>query len=123
MRVPLTAVVSQAGVLDLRTAATMHVGGTATIDLLGGTPQAVPQRYAWADPILQVPLSVPVVCVHNRGDESVPFSQSEAYVAAADATGADVELVEVEGDHMAHRDPASKAWAAVLEALSRVMPA
>jgi len=121
-RVPLTAVVAQAGVLDLRTAAATHIGGTATIDLLGGTPEAVPERYAWTDPILQVPLPLPVVCVHSRADESVPFSQSETYVAAGRAAGADVELVEVEGDHMTHRDPSSQAWAAVLDALARRMP-
>ena len=62
---------------------------------------------------------MPVVCVHSRPDDSVPFSQSETYVAAARAAGADAELVEVEGDHMAHRDPASKAWAAVIDALTR----
>jgi len=121
-RVRLTAVVAQAGVLDLHTAATTNVGGTATIDLLGGTPQTVPQRYAWTDPIRQVPLTVPVVCVHSRGDDTVPFRQSETYVAAGRAAGADVELVEVEGDHMAHRDPSSPAWAVVVDALTRLTP-
>jgi len=118
--VAVTAVVAQAGVLDLATAATTGVGGTAVTDFLGGTPNEVPQRYAWADPILQVPLAVPVVCVHGRADESVPFSQSERYVAAARAAGADVELVDVEGDHMAHRDPSSSAWAAVVDTLARL---
>ena len=120
-RVAITGVVAQAGVLDLRTAANSSVGGTAVPDLLGGTPDDVPQRYTWADPIQQVPLSAPVVCVHSRPDDSVPFSQSEVYAAAARAAGADVELVEVEGDHMAHRDPDSKAWAAVVDALPRLM--
>lgn len=120
--VALTAVVAQAGVLDLATAATTNVGGTATPDLLGGLPDEVPQRYAWADPMSQVPLPVPVVCVHSRPDDSVPFSQSETYVAAARAGGADAELMEVEGDHMAHRDPGSSAWAAVLGALPRLLP-
>ncbi len=123
VRVPLTAVVAQAGVLDLATAATTGVGGTAVTDFLGGTPNEVPVRYAWTDPIVQVPLSVPVVCVHGRADESVPFSQSERYVAAARAAGAEVELVEVDGDHMAHRDPSSSAWAAVLDTLDRVTAA
>jgi acetyl esterase/lipase len=121
-RVHVSAVVAQAGVLDLRTAATTNIGGTATIDLLGGTPQAVPQRYEWTDPMLQVPLNVPVVCVHSRADDTVPFRQSETYVSAGRASGADVELVEVDGDHMAHRDPSSTSWSAVVDALSRVMP-
>jgi acetyl esterase/lipase len=120
-RVPLTAVVAQAGVLALRVAAMTNVGGSAAPDLLGGTPDAVPERYAWADPIMQVPLSVPVVCVHGRSDASVPFSQSESYVAAARAAGAHADLVEVEGDHMAHVDPRSRDWAAVLDILPGLM--
>ena len=118
-RVSLTGVVTQAGVLDLRTGSTRRVGGTAIPDLLGGSPDTVPLRYDWADPIAQVPLSVPLVCIHGRDDESVPFAQSEAYVAAATAAGADVDLIECEGGHMAHVDPGSPAWAAVVRALPR----
>jgi len=120
-RVAVTAVVAQAGVLDLRTAATQHVGGAAVPDLLGGTPDEVPQRYAWADPLVQVPLAAPVLCVHTDTDDDVPFSQSETYVAAARAAGARADLVVVAGDHMSHRDPASPAWAAVLDALPRLL--
>jgi dipeptidyl aminopeptidase/acylaminoacyl peptidase len=120
-RVAVTAVISQSGVLDLHTAATTGVGGTAVPDLLGGKPADVPQRYAWADPIAHVPLSAPVVCVHSRPDDTVPFSQSEAYVAAARAAGGDAVLVEVDGDHMAHRDPTSPAWAAVVDSLPRLL--
>jgi acetyl esterase/lipase len=117
-RVAVTAVIAQAGVLDLSTAATTGVGGTAVPDLMGGLPHDVPDRYAAADPIRQVPLGVPVVCVHSRIDDSVPFDQSETYVAAARAAGADATLIEVAGDHMSHRDPASPAWAAVVHALT-----
>jgi acetyl esterase/lipase len=116
-RVSLTGVVSQAGVLDLRTGAARSVGGTAIPDLLGGLPDEVPERYDWADPIARVPLPVPIVCVHSRADDSVPISQSEAYVAAARAAGGAAELVEFAGDHMAHVDPTSTAWAAVVAAL------
>ena len=105
----------------MRTAARTNVGGTAVPDLLGGLPDDVPERYAWADPMMQVPLAVPVVCVHSRIDADVPFDQSETYVAAARASGARAELVEVEGDHMSHRDPASPAWAAVVDALERLL--
>ena len=120
-RVEVTAVVAQSGVLDLRTAALTNVGGTAVSDLLGGMPDAVPERYAFSDPTALLPLRAPVVCVHSRPDDSVPFSQSVDYVAAARAAGADAELVEVTGDHMAHRDPGSAAWAAVVDALPRLL--
>ncbi len=74
-QVAVTGVVAQAGVLDLRTGAAHGVGGTAIADLLGGGPDEVPDRYDWADPIAQVPLAVPVVCVHGRVDDSVPLSR------------------------------------------------
>ena len=65
--VELAGVVSQAGVLDLATAARDGVGATAVPDLLGGSPAQVPERYALADPIQQVPLAAPVLCLHARG--------------------------------------------------------
>jgi len=116
-RVTVTGVVAQAGVLSLRTGAVTGVGGSAIVDLLGGSPSEVPERYEWTDPIARVPLDVPVVCVHGHDDDSVPFSQSEAYVRAAHSAGATVELVECSGGHMVHIDPASRAWAAVIERL------
>jgi acetyl esterase/lipase len=120
-RVKLTGVVSQAGVLSLRSGVARAVGGTAIVDVLGGTPDEVPERYDWADPIGQVPLDVPVVCVHGHDDDSVPFAQSQAYVASAEAAGATAELVECGGDHMDHVDPASDAWAAVVSRLPRLV--
>jgi acetyl esterase/lipase len=122
-RVAVTGVVAQAGVLDLRTGAARSVGGTAIPDLLGGGPDEVPERYDWADPIVRVPVPVPVVCVHGRVDDSVPFGQSEAYVAAAKEAGGDAELVVSDGDHMSHVDPTSAAWAAVVGVLPRFQEA
>lgn len=116
-KVKVTAVVSQAGVLDFTTAAITGVGGTAEADFVGGTPAQVPQRYAVADPIKQVPLSAPVLCVHSRADQDVPFAQSVSYVAAARASGAVASLTEVEGDHFTLIDPTSAAWRTVVQAL------
>jgi acetyl esterase/lipase len=107
----LSGVVAQAGLLDLATAARDLVGGRSVSRLLGGTPDEVPERYAEADPIGLEP-RVPVVCVHSRTDEWVPFAQSEAYAAR---TGA--RLIEVPGDHFAHLKTDSPAWAAVLNVL------
>ena len=116
-KVRLTAAVSQAGVLDLLTAAATGVGGTAVPDLLGGAPADVPDRYRIADPIERVPLPVPVLCVHARGDETVPYAQSTAYVAAATGAGAAAALHEVAGDHFTVVDTAAPAWAVVRDAL------
>lgn len=115
-RVPITGVVSQAGVLSLARCARDGVGGTAATDLMGGPPEAV-AAYREADPIARVPLAAPVLCVHSRRDENVPFAQSEEYVAAASAAGAAARLAETGGDHFTLIDPASPDWAVVVDAL------
>ena len=115
----LTQVVSQAGVLDLVAAYDLGLGGGAVEAFLGHPPGPAD---AGLDPVRQVPLDVPVWCVHGRADDVVPISQSEAYVAAATAAGATAQLVRLEGDHFAVVDPDSAAWARTLEIL-RGIPA
>lgn len=119
--VAVTAAVSQAGVLDLATAAKNGVGGTAVPDLLGGSPSEVPDRYAIADPLRRVPLQAQVLCVHSRADDSVPFTQSSGYVTAARYSGGRARLVESGGDHFSVIDPSTPDWAAVVDALPELM--
>lgn len=113
-RVSVTGVVSQAGVLDLVRADRQGLGGGAVRALLG---HPAGRRDATYDPAQQVPLAVPVRCVHGRDDTIVPLDQSQTYVDAATAAGADATLVEVEGDHFVVIDPASEAWRRTLEQL------
>lgn len=113
----VTAVVSQAGVLDLRSAYVDGLGGGAVEGLLGHAPSDTDDRY---DPIRQVPLGVPVWCVHAPEDDTVPISQSRDYVAAARAAGGTATLVEVPGDHYTVIDPASEAWAMTLPIFDEV---
>ncbi|GAA1775297.1 alpha/beta hydrolase [Nocardioides hankookensis] len=107
----LSHVVSQAGVLDLRAAYDAGLGGGAVEQFLG---HPFGPADADVDPVQQVPLDVPVWCIHGTGDDTVPISQSRAYVAAATAAGASAELVEVDGDHFTLIDPDSDAWAKTL---------
>lgn len=116
-KVELAGVVSQAGVLDLAVAADTGVGSGAPQDLLGGSPATVPQRYRLADPIQRVPLAAPVLCVHARADQNVPYAQSTAYVAAATAVGGTARLDKVAGDHFTLIDPTTPAWADVRNAV------
>jgi acetyl esterase/lipase len=115
--VRVTHAISQAGVLDLVASERAGLGGGAAASLLGHTPG--PDDARW-DPQQQVPLDVPVWCVHGVDDTVVPLSQSEAYVAAARTAGAEAELVQVEGDHFVVIDPASTAWLAQLEILDGI---
>ena len=110
-RVRVTAAVLQAGVLDLAAAAARRLGNGAVLDLLGGGPDEVPERYAAADPVRLLPTGAAVLCVPGAGDDDVPVEQSERYATAAAAAGDRVELRVVPGDHMAMIDPASLAWA------------
>lgn len=112
-RVALTAVVSQAGVLDLAAAARDALSGGAVAELLGDHPIDVR-----VDPAQQLPLDVPVWCLHARDDADVPFEQSVDYVTRAQSAGARADLIEVDGGHFGLIDPGSPAWRAVLGALA-----
>jgi acetyl esterase/lipase len=113
----VTHVVAQAGVLDLVAADRDGLGSGAVRAFLGH--HAGPAD-ADADPRQQLPLGVPVWCVHARDDDTVPFSQSEEYVAAARAAGATAELVEVTGGHFEVIDEATEAWRLVVGILDRI---
>ncbi len=119
--VTVRASVAQAGVLDLGRAARTGVGGAAVPDLLGGSPDEVSERYRLTDPIELLPILTPVLCVHSRADDSVPFAQSTAYVAAAKYLGSQASLSEVDGDHLDLIDPSSPAWKVVVQALPALL--
>jgi acetyl esterase/lipase len=86
--------------------------GDVAVRLLGGTPSAVPERWAQADPMRRIPLAVPVGLVHATGDETVAVQRSRDYAAAAEAAGAPVTLVETPGVHRSPIDPSTPAWRA-----------
>jgi acetyl esterase/lipase len=113
-RVELTGVVAQAGVLDLRAAHEERLGAGAVEAFLGHPPG--PDDAA-ADPAREIPLAVPVHCVHGVADDVVPVSQSRTYVEAATRAGASAALTEVEGDHFTVIDVESEAWRTTLELL------
>jgi acetyl esterase/lipase len=118
-RVQLRRVISQAGVCDLAGAYIRWRGG-AVLALMGGAPEALPERYAAADPMALAPAEVPALLVHGTRDETVSVELSRSYARAARAAGGEVELVEIAGSagrHRAHIDPRGAAWAAVVERL------
>ena len=116
-RVAVTAVVSQAGVVDLAAAEDEDLGDGAVEAFLAGLP-----RTGWdqVDPLRQLPLDVPVWCVHGADDTIVPPDQSRRYVDAATAAGAPATLVQVEGDHFVVIDVESAAWARTVEILEGI---
>jgi acetyl esterase/lipase len=121
-RVHITGVVSQAGVLALRSCAEQALGDDAARKMMGGMPDELPERYGTADPLRAVPIPAPVVCVHSHADDAVPFAQSVEYVTAATAAGATATLHEVDGDHFTVIYPSSAAWQLIVDALAGLMP-
>ena len=105
-------VIAQAGVCDLAGGYAMWHGG-AVKALMGGSPGDLPERYAVADPLANVPVPSPVLLVHGVLDEVVSVKLSRNYARAALAAGASVELAEIQGQagrHRAHVDPRGEAW-------------
>jgi acetyl esterase/lipase len=110
-RVAVTAVVSQAGVLDLHRAWEWRLSDGVVGRLLDGTPDEVPERYAAASPARRLPIGVPVLLTHGGKDDTVPPAMSEEFQRA---TGCDLVLLPDE-DHYGHLDPENPLWKAVVE--------
>lgn len=119
VRVPVSGVVSQAGVVDLAAAYAEDLGAGAVGRLMSGPPGPA---YDAVDPRRQVPLGVPVVCVHAPADDEVPLRQSQEYVAATRAAGGTAELVEATGDHYTLIDPEHADWELCVRAVEKLTP-
>ena len=110
-RVLPRAVVSQAGVADLRLAAVMSPSDEPTRAFLGGSPDDLPERYALASPRERLPLGVEQLVLHGEDDETVPLEISRSYAAAAEALGDPCELrVLSSTGHFEHIDASTDAW-------------
>ncbi|MYS79242.1 alpha/beta hydrolase family protein [Embleya scabrispora] len=106
-KVPVTAVIAQAGVLDLVAARRANLGDGAVDDFLGGPDMPV---NAAIDPYQQIPLHTPLWCIHGWSDDTVPITQSQNYVQQARLRGAQASLLALDGDHFTVIDPESLAW-------------
>ena len=119
---PVAGAISLAGVVDLAEAWRRNLGAGAVAELLGGGPAEAPARYAVASPIALLPIGVPQVLIHGTADDRVPVELSRTYAAAALAAGDDARLRELSGvDHFAVIDPASPAWAIIVEELTALL--
>jgi acetyl esterase/lipase len=113
-----TAVVALAPVTDLELAVEEGTGDDAVTDLLGGTPEDVPEIYAVTSPIELSPISHRVVIAHGTEDDRVPIEQGKSYYDRAKAGGDPAEFIVLEGgDHFDPIDPAGEGWAAIVERL------
>ena len=122
---PLAGVVGLAAITDL---ATYRVGPAdscnASVDqLLGGTPQTVPQRYAQASPRALLPLGVAQVLIQGGLDPIVKPESARDYVDAAQAAGDAATLALIgEDGHFDLANPEGAAWTQLQDALHRLLP-
>lgn len=114
----LSGVLALAALGDLAEAARRGLCGTAAPELLGGAPEAYPERYALASPAALLPLGVPHRHIVGAHDTIVPPDYLAAFVAQARATGDDATLMVVPGaGHFEVVVPALPAWETTLAAL------
>ena len=119
----VAAVVSLAGVCDLKSGARERIGGGAVLDFVGGTPEQRPLEYAIADPLQLLPVDAEVLLVHGELDDTVPVQQSRDYLCAARADGGRCHLLELAGvEHFALIDPRTRAWRVVADRLDALLP-
>lgn len=118
------AVVSQAGINDLVTAAEQGLGDDAVVALLGAAPDDDPDGvYRLTSPTALLPLGVPTLVVTGDADTVVPPGQTSLYAQAATAVGDPVQLQMVAGEgHFEHLDPSSEVWSVVRDWLRDEVP-
>ena len=114
---PLRGVVALAGVPDLVEGVKRDLCGGAIFDLVGGSPEAVPERYRQASPSALLPLGAPQWHIVGREDDSVPVDYVEQYVAfAAGQDDVRLDVLEANG----HFEPVvvgTAAWETVKQAV------
>jgi acetyl esterase/lipase len=114
--------VSLAGVSDLVLAWKQKLGNGIVTRLMGGTPEEHPDRYNAGSPIELLPTGARQVLVHGAADDTVPVSQSEAFVQRAEKVGDRPTLVKLDGiGHYELIDPESEAWPSIARAVQSLL--
>lgn len=110
--VDLRGVIPLAAISDLRRAYALQLNGGVVGQLMGGSPDRVPQRYAAADPMELLPIPPPQRVVHGTADDIVPFDMSQRFAKASKNS----KLIPLAGaGHFDLIDPRSKVWPTVRE--------
>jgi pimeloyl-ACP methyl ester carboxylesterase len=97
-------------------------GDTVVTSMLGGTPSAVPGRYAQVSAIKMLPLGIPQALVWGTREDFVPLPLAEAYTQAAARAGDRVRLVVIPGvGHFEIASPRSSTWPQVESAIRSLL--
>ncbi|MDX1407630.1 MAG: alpha/beta hydrolase, partial [Saprospiraceae bacterium] len=118
----IAGIVSLAGITDLSTYYDVLGCGSNTDELVGGTPDELPDRYAQGSPITHLPLGVPQILVNGESDNIVTLDDITPYFERAQQRGEEIELVTVpNAGHFEVITPGSIAWPAVVDAFSTLL--
>ncbi|GAA0462756.1 alpha/beta hydrolase [Alkalibacillus silvisoli] len=119
--VPIQKVISLAGVTDLKKMWQIHEAKglkSPVSELMGGTPNEVPERYNIASPIELLPINVKQILVHGEEDKHVPPELSENYYLKVIEQNKHVNLVTLpDTEHFKIIEPTSRAWESVIDTL------
>jgi acetyl esterase/lipase len=112
---PIHGVVSLAGIVDLIGGEAQNMCGDAQLLMMGGTVDAVPDRYQQASPMELLPLSVRQLHLIGERDTEI-LDNVRPYIAAAQTAGDMVELVTIpDAGHFEIVTPTTPAWRKVRE--------
>ena len=115
---PLRAAISLAGVCDLRQGYNLNLSNGVVGDLMGGSPDQFPARYASASPAALLPLGIRQFLIHGTDDKNVPFEISRDYAARAVELGDPATLITLpNAEHFEVVDPHSAEWPAIVNAV------
>ena len=109
-------VVSLAGIPDLLEGVKWNLCRGACQEVVGGLPEAVPQRYQQTSPRALLPLGVPQWHLGGSGDQRVPATYLTQYVRVAEQHD-EVRLAMLpDAGHFALLVPTTAVWEAVRHA-------
>jgi acetyl esterase/lipase len=111
----LLGVTALAPVADLRRGYALRLSEGVIGELLGGSPEEQPKRYAAVSPVELLPIATRQRLVHGEADTVVPIELSERFAAAS----RNAELIRPEAGHFEVIDPRAKAWPEVERAILR----
>jgi acetyl esterase/lipase len=105
--IDLRGVVPLAAISDLRRAWALQLNGGVVGQLLGGSPDRVPQRYTAASPIELLPISAPQRVLHGTADNIIPFDMSRRFAKAS----GNAKLIALDdASHFDLIDTRSRVW-------------
>jgi|SRR5215475_692127 len=113
----MRAVVSLAGVVNLRRAWDLHLSNDAVAEFLGGDPQRVPDHYHEASPA-ELDIHCKQLLIHGMEDDIVPVQMSRDYATQKLERRESVSFLEIpKNGHFEIVDPQSAIWPRVEKAV------